>query len=506
MDDRSIIRAVRSYRERLLSDPYRPGYHFAVPDDNGMPGDPNGCFYANGRHHLMYLYSRDEANFRWGHVSSADLLHWRHHPDALREFDFDRGCFSGGAFVDEDGKAYLSYWIVDREGANPPKGGAGIGLAVGFPPHFDVWERLPAVIESTSWGIRVQDGEPIGCSDPSNIFKIDGVYYMQLGNLPVLNAYGRDPDSDERMRGDWVELFSSTDLLNWQYEGRFYQRKTDNSWTDETEDDMCPSFLPLPASKEGDPPTDRWLQLFISHNKGAQYYIGTYADKRFHPITHGRMSWVDNTFFAPEAYIDGRGRQIMFSWLTDNIEGDFKKYGWSGVFSLPRVLWLAQDDSLGIAPAPELEALRINPQSFADIALDDGEHALALHYPASAEIRFRMRASEGRAGVKLRMGDQSVEIYFDRDENALIFDSTRCGPLGRPAVERAPLTLAEGEPLDLIVYTDKSVIEAFVNDRQAICRRAYPDSFDGMTVSLFTEGPAAFSSIRGWEMMPSFPY
>jgi len=54
------IKAARKYRERLLNDPYRPRYHFAVPDDDGRPGDPNGCFYAEGRHHLMYLYRRGE--------------------------------------------------------------------------------------------------------------------------------------------------------------------------------------------------------------------------------------------------------------------------------------------------------------------------------------------------------------------------------------------------------------------------------------------------------------
>ena len=52
------IVAARALREKLLQDPYRPGYHFCVPEDIGRPGDPNGAFYANGRYHLMYLYDR----------------------------------------------------------------------------------------------------------------------------------------------------------------------------------------------------------------------------------------------------------------------------------------------------------------------------------------------------------------------------------------------------------------------------------------------------------------
>ena len=43
------IQAARELREHLLRDRYRPGYHFAIPEDIGRPGDPNGAFYANGR-------------------------------------------------------------------------------------------------------------------------------------------------------------------------------------------------------------------------------------------------------------------------------------------------------------------------------------------------------------------------------------------------------------------------------------------------------------------------
>ena len=52
------IRSARELREHLLSDRYRPGYHFAIAEDIGRPGDPNGAFFAGGRYHLMYLYDR----------------------------------------------------------------------------------------------------------------------------------------------------------------------------------------------------------------------------------------------------------------------------------------------------------------------------------------------------------------------------------------------------------------------------------------------------------------
>ena len=40
---KELAHATRAYREALLKDKHRPLYHFAFPDDNGYPGDPNGA-------------------------------------------------------------------------------------------------------------------------------------------------------------------------------------------------------------------------------------------------------------------------------------------------------------------------------------------------------------------------------------------------------------------------------------------------------------------------------
>ena len=144
---KEVIKATREFRERLLADPYRPAYHFCIPEGNGMPGDPNGAFYSKGRYHLMFLYNRSGDGFSWGHVSSKDLLSWRFHPDAIFTGDGDDGCFSGGAFVDDDGSAILSYWML--------WGAKGIGLAQSADPDYSIWEKSKnnPVIKSTEWGI-----------------------------------------------------------------------------------------------------------------------------------------------------------------------------------------------------------------------------------------------------------------------------------------------------------------------------------------------------------------
>ncbi len=193
---------------------------------------------------------------------------------------------------------------------------------------------------------------------------------------------GRKPDSPEWLRGDHADLFESADLTHWDYVGPFYQRKVDETratgWTDEDEDEdcMCPCFLPLPASARGGTSSGKHILLFISHNRGCQYYIGTLGDRRFTPEQHGRMTWRDKTYFAPDAMLDNHGRMIVFAWLRDNLERELDVFGWSGVYAMPRSLWLRDDGALGIAPVDEMKSLRQSERRWDNVSLAKGETLL----------------------------------------------------------------------------------------------------------------------------------
>lgn len=509
----NTIISVRHYRDRLLADFHRPGYHFAIPDGNGTPGDPNGAFYADGRYHLMYLYANEETGaFHWGHISSIDLLHWRNHPDALTAEDGDHGCFSGGAFVDDDGTAYLTFWKYDSKDCSVDNG--GIALAFSKPP-YDHWERIyPIAVQGSvkCWGTAdiASDGmiEHIGCADPSNIWKQDNYYYMQTGNKPVLDNYGRKADAEEKYKGDWTELFRSRDLISWEFVHRFYHNPHSHvDWPDASEDDMCPSFLRLPDRRSGGRLTDKWLQLFISHNKGAQYYIGSLQDETFVPQEHGRFSWADNTCFAPEALLDDKNRQIGWFWLQDNLEDDYKRFAWSGVYGLPREFWY--DGGLRMSPIAELSRLQYNPQTFS-IGRCHGTSPLSVKNGLSFRLQAKINPLQARyAGFIVRSDSvtaQRTMLYVDIVRGELVMDTTRSGGEGRMLREAAPFAFDDGEMLFMDIFVDKSVIEIFVNERQAICRRVYPSNPDmAAGVSAISDG-ADFGTVNVWEMMPSNPY
>ena len=508
---KELIVATRKYREMMLSDPYRPTYHFAVPDDNGEPGDPNGAFYADGIYHLMYLYKNSDTNaFHWGHITSTDLLHWRHHKDALTGYNGDGGCFSGGAFVDDDKRAYLTFWKFKAiDGSD----NSGIAMAYADPPYED-WHRIePIAVNASRWGVLdlERDGEilHLGNADPSNIWKIDNTYYMQLGNIVVLDEFGRAENSEEKYKGDWTELYKSKDLKNWEYVDRFYQNPhLDEDYPDATEDDMCPSFLPLYDKKEGGEFTGKYLQLFIAHNKGAQYYIGELQGEKFIPESHGRMSYEDPTFFAPEALVDDKNRHIMWAWLRDYILDDFNTYGWTGVYSFPRVLWL-ENGILKMAPADELDNLQYNkviPEIMEDntVSLNKGQT-----YRLKATIKPN---SVGNIGFSLKIDSESGEstdIYYDSINNKLVFESENKGAeswLKMKKREEMPFTLNESENLELDIFVDKSVVEVYANERQAICRRTYPTNPEKAVGVKFIGNKENILKLEAYSMAPANPY
>ena len=271
------------------------------------------------------------------------------------------------------------------------------------------------------------------------------------------------------------------------------------------------------------------------------YYLGTYRDRRFTPQRHGRMSWIGGQFSAPESLIDDRGRNIMFGWIADFRPGAAPLYGyeraaeatpeernplaWASVVSLPRVLSLAPDGTLAIAPAPELEALRLNPRRQTGTRVPEGSE-VTLRGISGNVIELLLRIDPGDAtevGVKVLCapdgseqttisyvpGEWKLQVDFRRSSLAKNLQYWDYDPVREEAfrtsgaVQAAPFQLAEGEPLELRVFIDRSVIEVFANHRQTLTQRVYPTRADSAEVRLFAAGGAAHATVvDAWDMEP----
>jgi len=250
------------------------------------------------------------------------------------------------------------------------------------------------------------------------------------------------------------------------------------------------------------------------HWRGCQYYLGRYENEHFYPETHGQMSWVDQEFFAPDSLLDDRGRRIMWAWIFDRRNrGTRDASGWSGTMSLPRVLSLADDGTLRIRPVEELERLRYNGRILENFTVGpDSEIKLDKIQGNSVELAVEMIPDGAKQfGVKVCCspgGEEQTGVYYDAVAKRLCVDTRQASLTEGPKkVEQGPFELKQGESLTLRVFVDKSVVEVFANDRQAVTRRIYPSKDDSLGVSLFANGgPTTVKRLQAWDMMPSNPY
>ncbi|MBM3242173.1 hypothetical protein FJZ31_38375 [Candidatus Poribacteria bacterium] len=466
----SLIDSTRQFRARLLSDPYRPTYHFVTPEGLCMPFDPNGAIFWNGRYHLGYIYQDKGVHF-WGHVSSRDLLHWRHHPPSLfpTPDSPETGIFSGNCFINKKGEATMLYH------------GCGVGncIATSADKNLDFWKKLPAnpIIPNPPAGAPYASWDPHGWLEGETYYAIFG------GKRPA--------------------IFKATELDKWEYVGDLLAHAVEG--VDINEDVSCPDLFKL---------GNKYLLVCISHRLGCRYYIGEWKNEQFYPEFHEQMSWVDNAFFAPESMEDNKGRRILWTWIFDGPDITSRTAGsWSGTMSLPRVLWLVEDNKLRMRPVEELELLRYNEQTLENMTVKaDSEQALETIQGNTIELLIEMVPDGAKqCGVKVCCspdGEEQTLVYYDASERKLKID-TRQSSLGEglKSVEGGPFELKPGEILQLQVFVDKSVVEVFANDRQAVMRRIYPKREDSVGVTLFSNGGATLvKKVKAWDMMPSNPY
>lgn len=469
------IAIVRRFRNHLLSDPHRPTYHFVIPEDYASPFDPNGAIFWRGQYHLFYIYQENRVHC-FGHISSVDLVHWRQHPTPLHPTaeSPDRGMFSGNCFINKNGEATMIFHGV----------GAGNCIATSTDDNLDHWTKLPSnpIIPNPS------DKEPFTSWDPYGWVEGDTCYAI----------FGGSPKS-----GKPPTIFKADKLDDWHYVGPFLHHNMPD--VADNEDISCANFFKLGGKR---------VLVCIAHNRGTRYYVGEWKNEQFYPEVHERMSWVDNTCFAPRILAAPDGRQILWNWIFDQRDGKKRlESGWSGELSLPRELTLGDDNRLRMRPVEELKRLRYNEQTLQEFTIP-ADKEVVLDKIAGNTIELELQIdpqSAGQVGIKVCRspgGEEETPVFYDVVEQKLKIDTNKSSlGEGPKKVEAGPLELKPGEPLTLRVFVDRSIIDAFANDRQSVIRRIYPTRPDSLTVSVFANGGTAkVKQLKAWQMAPSNPY
>ena len=227
-----------------------------------------------------------------------------------------------------------------------------------------------------------------------------------------------------------------------------------------------------------------------------------------------------------ETLLDGKGRRIFWGWIMEARPHD---NGWASVASLPRVLSLAEDNSLRIEPAPELEVLRGNPRQRENVTVS-GELPLqdvwgdcleisAVIEPGDAkEFGLKVRCSPDGAEetpivfspaaktLKTELGKSTLDpsVKYEWASEGFVKDRGMSPDQRFAREQAAPFELKPGEPLRLRVFLDRSVLEVFANERLCLTQRIYPSRADSLGVTLFTRGGSVkVKSIVAWDMSPT---
>lgn len=347
---------------------------------------------------------------------------------------------------------------------------------------LDTWSK-PIPVEVTHR--PCQDVSKMVCWDPE-LFTNDDTTYVLQGVHPEIACKE-------------ASLLKSTDQKNWEYVGPFMSREMPDVARDievvrKNEDVSCPNFFKI---------GDKWMLLCISHIRGCRYYLGDWENEQFVPGFHARMNWSlseamkdgdhGGEYFAPESLLTPDGRRVMWAWLFAMSK---KRIGetWHEAMSLARELSLPEDGVLRIKPLRELEQLRYNPVSEDNIVVEEGlPYRLKTVSGDAIEVMLTIKQGEAkRYGVRLLCDKESrkgLDLVIEPGAKNIKLGSTT-----------APFELNHGEDILLRVFVDRSIVEVFANDRQAVVKQhEYAPGEVG--VCLFSEGGKMnVREAKGWQM------
>jgi len=432
-------------------DYYYTHYH-PQPLKNWL-NDPNGPVFFNGVYHLFFQYNPE--SYRWGdmhwyHLSSRDLLHWKHLPVALApDEDYDcGGIFSGSATV---------------------------------VPSLGV----PVLTYSVACNKALVNAVPLDPTDPDLVNWTKPDYNPVVPEPPASAAGGfRDPTTAwQGADGTWRLLvgcgsgvgtcmYKSRDFIAWTYVGPFHESAHGDMWE-------CPDFYHLPG-------TDAWV-LKASDN-GDWWTVGTYTEVandtapdtyelRSGDVCEEAQKYDFGTFYASKAFLDTpNNRMVLFGWTNYHCPDT----DWSGVQTFPRVVALDPVNSsrLVTSPIPEIASLRLSSTTLRGLSLPPAaSFAAANGTQMDVQLSFTPAGpfSLTVAALASPAAESGLKVVLEGDPAA-----------GTATLNGNPFALGDAAAVSLRLLVDHSVVEVYALGGRAVatlpfCPPAPTD--DGLVLS-----------------------
>jgi beta-fructofuranosidase len=469
-----VLENISDMRQRFANDPHRPRYHY-LPPSNWM-NDPNGVIQWKGKYHLFYQHNPNGplwGDIHWGHAASQDLIHWTDLPIALAPTPGgpdETGCFSGCAV--NNGQPTFVY--TGTRGARHEIQTQCIATSSDDLLTWQKYEGNPVLSE-----VPAESGQTRDFRDPF-VWKEGDTWYAVIGS--------RIQDM-----GGAIFLYRSPNLIHWEYLNPLLlgdKKQHGAIWE-------CPNFFKL---------GDQWVLIISAHTGSATgevfYFVGSYENFRFTPTHEGVLDY--GQLYAPLSFVDDQQRRVLFGWLREaRSETEQRLAGWSGAQSIPRVLTLDNQHRLLMPPVPELEAIRgahhhYGPMNITQaIRLDITGRALDI----VAEFE---PGADGKCGLSIACSpddSERTDIIYDAATKRLGVHKISSEVHGaiNTHIREVPHDMAAGEPLQLRILLDGSVVEIIANQRTSITSRVYPSQAISKDVRILGS-KAKLLSLDIWEM------
>ncbi|GAV47562.1 hypothetical protein ZYGR_0H04080 [Zygosaccharomyces rouxii] len=475
-----------------LQDLEHPLVHLTPP--HGWLNDPNGLWYdaKDELWHCYFQHNPDSTVWKqpicWGHSVSKDAIIWDYKGLAIVPPDSDGGVFSGSVVVDNRNTSEL------------------------FDESTDPRQRVVAIWTQDADGIQRQ----------MISYSVDGGYsFKDYAHNPVLdinNSNFRDPKVIwHKETGRWImvvalsqkfeiSIYSSKDLIHWQYESCFAVRGFKGLQYE------CPGLIKVPLldanGQEVKDTKDNWV-LYISINPGApqggsttEYFIGEFDGKVFQPRDNqvrlmdlGKDFYAFQTFYNTPNDKDVIGMAWASNWQYTNQTPTSQyrscltmlrklhlqklqitpEYSEINLFSAP--LW-DQDSLVNLAPPKSLTPdAPLVPNHGLNINLDQSEGLLEFTWEWSVQDKLVPKADF--CGITMFLKDQEtsnqfLSLGFEANSSAFFLDR---GNTGSHFTETNPL-FTRNLSADLTPYRtfqgtsiykvhgilDRNILELYFND------------------------------------------
>lgn len=511
------------------SEPYRNQLAYSAL--RGWNNDPNGLLYADGVYHMYYQYNYDArtgetfnvwGNMSWGHATSTDLVHWREQPVAIPAYQTVDGVyyemmFSGSAVYDE----YNSSGLFETGPDGRVAEGQGI-VALLTQPQGGVQRQILAYSKDGGNSFVIY-GEVIGQNNPGDIgdneFRDPKVFWSEERSCWLM-AVG----------GGSVRMYSSKNLINWEYIGAtgLWGECPDISRY-ETDDGVKYALIISPEDKAKS-------HEYNGTNRGETFYPAEYYavgelnsrglfvpdDGGIKRLSYGMDSYAMQTFNGTP---DGNVYGISWASSWKNVgQMEALRENYNGGMTVACKLDLVPDGSGGYmlerTPVSGYENLRggligeysgklemgVNALSGVHADVFDMQAELDLSSGGASFVQLNLRTSAAER-IQMRYDVAEGVLTFDRSQSSLIAQTegvllqggsqkraVRADYLNLP--ESVPVPLEDGK-LNFRIISDRAFLSVFVNGR-SLFAAVFPSAIsDGMLLYADADIDA---EVKVWEM------